>query len=73
MATQPNPNSVAAGKVIGRGSFAIASCPDTDGVRRIHLFETRLERNARLWRYDRNGKCACDSVCTGDHPVCDFE
>jgi hypothetical protein len=88
MATQTNtlavrcPNALAAGRVVGRGKFALLSCKDTvDGIRRVHLYATALERDATLrkWNgqsrgpWDKTGECSSWSTCEGDHPTIDLE
>jgi hypothetical protein len=76
------PKALAAGRVVGRGRFALLSCRDAaDGVRRVHLYGTALERDAakRRWEgqsrgpYDRDRQCSSWSTCVGDHPTIDLE
>ena len=67
------PNAVRANKVLGRGRFAVLGCKEGDGVRRVYLSETELERNSRLWRFDRIG-CRCEGAdCVQDHICLTFE
>jgi|HubBroStandDraft_6_1064221.scaffolds.fasta_scaffold12443_5 hypothetical protein len=76
------PRAIAAGRVVGRGTFALLSCRDAaDGIRRVHLYHTALERDAakRKWDgesrgpWDRVGQCSSWSTCEGDHPTIDLE
>ena len=88
MSTQPNtlatrcPKAVAAGRIVGVGKYALLSCEDaSDGVRRVHLFGTAIERDAvkRRWdgksrgTYDVPGQCSSWSTCVGDHKTLDLE
>jgi hypothetical protein len=76
------PRALAAGRIVGKGRYALLSCKDaTDGIRRVHLYGTALERDAarRKWDdkgrgpYDRPGQCSSWSECTGDHIVLNLE
>jgi hypothetical protein len=76
------PNALAKGRIVGKGRYALLSCRDAaDGIRRVHLYHTALERDAarRKWDdkgrgpYDRPGQCSSWSECTGDHIVLNLE
>jgi hypothetical protein len=80
MATQPNtlavrcPRALAAGRIVGKGRFALLSCEDAaDKIRRVHLFHTSLERNQLLWKWDRRKQCSSWSTCTEEHIPLDLE
>jgi len=74
MLTAKCPKALAAGTVIGHGPYALASCPDGTGVRRIHLFETYAARSRVLREWEGRGpndytQCSNWTTCRGMHEL----
>jgi hypothetical protein len=73
------PRALAAGRIVGSGRYALLTCPDkADGIRRVYLYHTAMERVATLRRWEGNGpntqaQCPSWSTCTGDHVLLDLE
>jgi hypothetical protein len=64
------PKAFKANRIYGTGLFAVLSCEDVNGIRRVHLCETTRERNKALWKWD-DSDCGVPD-CSQDHIVLDF-
>ena len=78
MLTAKCPKALAAGTVIGHGPYALASCPDGTGVRRIHLFETYAARSRVLREWEGRGpndytQCSNWTDCKGNHELFEIQ
>ena len=72
--TDKCPRALRAGNIVGHGSYALASCPDAQGIRRIHLFETSSARSRALKEWEGRGpqdyvQCSNWTTCYGDHEL----
>lgn len=72
--TDKCPKALRAGTIIGSGPYALASCPDATGIRRIHLFETSHARSRVLREWEGRGpndyiQCSNWTTCTGNHEL----
>lgn len=66
------PKALAADKVSGDGCFALLSCPEADGVRRVCCYWNKHTRARMLEKWERHGSCASGDGCTGDHVLLDL-
>jgi hypothetical protein len=68
------PRALAAKNIVGHGPYALASCPDANGIRRIHLFETSIARSRVLREWEGRGpndyvQCSNWTTCRGEHEL----
>lgn len=62
------PKAAKAGKISGFGRYALLTCEDTDGIRKVLLFLEPMSRARALKRYESSPNATCGaSHCCGDH------
>jgi hypothetical protein len=63
------PKALAAGKVSGDGVYALLSCPEADGVRKVVCHTSSNDRQRQLEKWDRQNRCIAEGDCQGDHRI----
>jgi hypothetical protein len=63
------PKALAAGKVSGDGVYALLSCPEADGVRKMVCYTSSTDRQRQLEKWDRTNRCNAAGECLGDHRI----
>jgi hypothetical protein len=67
------PRAAAAGRISGLGRYALLTCEDPDaGCRKVVLFESPMQRNRAIARWEQPSSTCGVNNCKSDHVTLDF-